>query len=133
MKISKLVHCLALALSLSAQPLVFGETKHPAEEREVTSQNSNVPTSITFVNSTERRVKLYWLNYSGKRELYATVEPKARLTQATFLTHPWLITDEDDNAWYVYFADSEPRTVEIVDPAATPANGSPREKSESGK
>jgi hypothetical protein len=32
------------------------------------------------------------------------------------LTHPWVITDEDDNAWYVYFPDAQPRTIEILAP-----------------
>ena len=36
--------------------------------------------------------------------------------QQTYVTHPWLITDADDNAWDVYFPDAQPRIVEIVAP-----------------
>jgi hypothetical protein len=48
--------------------------------------------------------------------LYQTLEDDESYEQDTFLTHPWVITDADDNAWYVYFPDAQPRTVEIVAP-----------------
>jgi len=31
--------------------------------------------------------------------------------------HPWLITDAGDNAWWLYFADAQPRTIDIKAPA----------------
>jgi len=32
------------------------------------------------------------------------------------VTHPWLITGEDDRGWQVFFPDSRPRTVVIQAP-----------------
>ena len=36
--------------------------------------------------------------------------------QPTFVLHPWLVTDAQDNAWGIYFPDAQPRTVEIPSP-----------------
>ena len=33
--------------------------------------------------------------------------------QPTFLANPWLITDENDNAFYPYYPYGQPRTVVI--------------------
>jgi hypothetical protein len=90
--------------------------KHPAEEKGLKSHDGDVETVITFVNKSGKSVKVYWLDYEGERKEYATVTDGDKYEQQTFLTHPWLITDEKDNAWYVYFPDAQPRTVEIIAP-----------------
>jgi uncharacterized protein YvpB len=90
--------------------------KHAAEEKGAKSVSGDVETVIKFVNKSGKTVKVYWLNYEGGRELYQTVKDGDTYDQPTYLTHPWLITDEDDNAWYVYYPDAQPRSVEVVAP-----------------
>ena len=72
--------------------------------------------TIKFVNKSGKTVKVYWLDYDGDRKLYETLKDGESYEQQTYLTHPWVITDENDDAWYVYFPDAQPRTVEIVAP-----------------
>ena len=50
-----------------------------------------VKTNIVFLNKTAGTVKVYWLDYSGKRVYYSTLAPGASYTQRTFVTHPWVI------------------------------------------
>jgi hypothetical protein len=50
-------------------------------------------------------VRLYWLDYSGKRKLYATIKQGAQYTQQTFDSHPWVVTDADDKCLAVLVPD----------------------------
>jgi hypothetical protein len=102
---------------LVAWPAVArAEKKHLAEESDIKSVSSAVETTISFTNKSGKTVKVYWLDYNGHRKLYRTLKDGQSQDQVTYLTHPWLITDENDDAWYVYFPDAQPRSVEIVAP-----------------
>ena len=91
--------------------------KHPAEEKGIKSINADVETTIKFVNKSKETIKVYWLDYEGDRQLYETVKDGDSYELGkTYLTHPWLITDEKDNAWYIYFPDAQPRTIEVFAP-----------------
>jgi hypothetical protein len=103
---------LLLAWSPSAQ----AQKKHPAEEKGIKSTDGDVEATIKFVNKSGKTIKVFWIDYDGERKLYQTVNDGNAHEQMTFLTHPWLITDEDGNAWYVYYPDGQPRTVEVVAP-----------------
>jgi VHL beta domain/WXXGXW repeat (2 copies) len=56
------------------------------------SQPSNESTGITFVNRSDKPVKVYWLNFQGKRILYNSLRAGGRLVQQTFVGHNWLVT-----------------------------------------
>jgi hypothetical protein len=56
------------------------------------SQPSTESTGITFVNRSDKPVKVYWLNFQGKRILYSSLPAGSRLVQQTFVGHNWLIT-----------------------------------------
>jgi len=114
-----LLLCLALLLAgAPTMPSVPAEKKHPAEEKVIRSTNSDIETRIAFVNKSEQTIKVYWLDSDGQRKLIKTVKDGDSYdVERTYLTHPWLITDENDKAWYVYFPDAQPRTVEVAAPA----------------
>ncbi len=40
-------------------------------------------------------VHLWWRNYDGKRVSYGSVQPNAPMEMTTYVTHPWVITDEE--------------------------------------
>jgi hypothetical protein len=71
--------------------------------RPIKSINGIIETNITFINKSGQPIKVYWLDYEGKRKLYANMKAEDSYVQQTYVTHPWLITDADDNAWDVYF------------------------------
>jgi mannose-6-phosphate isomerase-like protein (cupin superfamily) len=101
-------------------PVVVLPKKHAAEEKGIRSTHHKVETVIKFVNRSRQPIKVHWLDYEGNRQLRATVpDGDSYESKRTFLTHPWLITDTDDNAWSVYFPDAQPRTVEILGPGSS--------------
>lgn len=54
------------------------------------------PTTIVFHNNTDRKVKIFWVNYGGGLQLYRKLNPDRSYKQRTFSSHTWLITDEKD-------------------------------------
>ncbi len=109
--------CLCLAILLAWAPSAPAEKKHPAEEQGVKSTDSDVETTIKFVNKSKQTIKVYWLDYDGARVTRQTVKAGDSYEVATtYLTHPWLVTDENDDAWYIYYPDAQPRVVEIAAP-----------------
>jgi hypothetical protein len=84
----------------------------PAEAY-VKSQNSGYATTMAFANSSTHASMIYWLDYSGARVLYSTLEPKMTFKITTYLNHPWVVTDAEDNCVAVYFPDSKKRTIWI--------------------
>ena len=89
-------------------------------EKGTYSIHANVPTSIRFENKSGKIVKIYWLDYSGNRKLYKVLEKDQVHNQQTYVTHPWLITGDDDRAIQIYFPDSQSRTVVISQSPTSP-------------
>ena len=58
------------------------------------SLHSNLQTHVTFVNTRTSAVHLWWRNFSGIRVSYGSVQPNGRQEMTTYVTHPWVITDE---------------------------------------
>ena len=73
---------------------------------------------IEFVNDSGQVVKIFWVDFEGHQKLYQTLKVGESYVQKTYLNHPWLVTDASDNVWYMFFADAQPRTVDITRPAA---------------
>ncbi|KAJ7238689.1 hypothetical protein C8J57DRAFT_1373608 [Mycena rebaudengoi] len=64
-------------------------------ELSLRSANGNTPTNIAFVNFRATPIHLWWISYDAKRVTGGTVAGNGgRQDMSTFLTHPWLITDE---------------------------------------
>lgn len=115
--ISNLILLICLSLLTPGVQWVSTENKHPAEEMVIKSTNSDVETTIKLVNNSKQTIKVYWLDHHGQRQLAATVKDgQFYENRKTSPTHAWLTTDENDKAWYIYFPDAQPRTVEIVAP-----------------
>ncbi|NEO66700.1 MAG: hypothetical protein F6J94_18440 [Moorea sp. SIO1F2] len=56
-------------------------------------------------------IKTYWLNYQGNRTYYYQLKPGQGYTQQTYVTHPWVITDNQHHCLGVYYLDGQARTV----------------------
>ena len=63
-----------------------------AQEPFLRSESGRFPVTVTFVNRTKDDVRLWWLDYTGQRKLYATLKPGSIERRPTFYTHPWIVT-----------------------------------------
>lgn len=71
------------------------------EEGTIRSANGEA-TNIRFTNSAEGRVTVYWLDRQGSRVEYKKLAKGESYTQPTFVTHPWLIANEQDQCMGIY-------------------------------
>jgi hypothetical protein len=53
------------------------------------------PTTVRFINDTSTTKKLYWLNYDGQEVFYGEIPAGQARPQETFLSHPWLVKEQD--------------------------------------
>jgi hypothetical protein len=72
-----------------------GLVADPSCQKESSSKslNSNSPTSFTITNHSSVTLTLFWLDFTGKRVKYFDLPPGGMKTQATFITHPWIVAD----------------------------------------
>jgi hypothetical protein len=71
------------------------------------SRNTDKPSSVTFKNSHGTTVTLYWLNYVGARQAFATLKNGETYTVTTYLTNPWLAMDQSGRCIDLYFPDKD--------------------------
>jgi hypothetical protein len=84
------------------------------EERNLRSLATTVPTSMVFTNKGEKTVRLYWLNHNGARVLYGTLDRFQTVSQQTFVTHPWVVTDTKDECKAIYMPAAQRMEIAIV-------------------
>jgi hypothetical protein len=105
---------------LTSCAVVVNPRKEDTNQAGVTkSISSDTKSQITFINKSGQEVKIYWLDFSGRRVLYTILEANKSYSQQTYLTHPWLVTDGRDNTLNIFFADAQPRVVEITTPTVS--------------
>ncbi|NJN37615.1 MAG: hypothetical protein HC790_01045 [Acaryochloridaceae cyanobacterium CSU_3_4] len=93
-----------IALLLSFHGSVFAQSKTVVLEPQACifekgfrSKSSLFSTNVQFINSKPFRVKVYWIDFAGKRQHYFDLEPNQVRWQQTFTSHPWIITESGDN------------------------------------
>ncbi len=89
------VCALAVAAGTISEPSVAAPTSGATTANacaitQTKSLEGTVRTNIRFVNKTSGAVKIYWLDYTGKRVLYKTLGAGASYVQQTWVTHPWV-------------------------------------------
>ncbi|HEV7396630.1 MAG TPA: DUF4440 domain-containing protein [Pyrinomonadaceae bacterium] len=88
-----------------------------SQEASSKSLNSEVPTLIRFNNGTSKSIVLYWLNFQGRRDPHedqiSTLKPGQSGQRFTYLTHPFLATDESGKCLGIYLPTREPSLVII--------------------
>jgi hypothetical protein len=94
-------------------PIASAQSKKCNAESVSISRSGEVATEIIFINQRNQPVEVYWLDYSGNRKFYSSIQPKKRLTQSTYVTHPWVVTDTQKNCLGVYYPDGQRRIVEL--------------------
>ncbi|TWJ24509.1 hypothetical protein [Micromonospora endolithica] len=81
-------------------PLPPGELAPLPASREPTlrSRGGGPETFVDFVNARRAPVHVHWLNYDGRRQRYAVLEPGQGYRQHTYVGHPWVVTEADGRA-----------------------------------
>jgi hypothetical protein len=79
------------------------------------SLSSQISTNIRFINQKPFRAKVYWIDFTGKRQHYFDLEPNQTYDQQTFVSHPWLVTEAGDNqpCINIFFPNRKPGIVII--------------------
>lgn len=110
--------CIDLARSTFLDPLPTGAEWPPgwpyanldpldcADEATLASPASTTATTIEFVNGTGAAARVYWLNGSATRQLYATLDPYEGYIQGTYTAHTWVVTDLSGQCLAIYSADT---------------------------
>ncbi|GEM_PF-3401778 len=90
-----------------------------ATESQFKSLSGTTRAVLQITNNTDETVKSYWLDYTGKRVFYENVAPHTSYLQATWLTHPWVITSAAGACYRFVVMNSQQQFVS-VDPTLGP-------------
>ncbi|NJL47930.1 MAG: hypothetical protein HC929_11155 [Leptolyngbyaceae cyanobacterium SM2_5_2] len=85
----------------------------PKSKARLYSIESKTQLKIKFYNHTHQIRKLYWIDFDGYLVPYATLKPSDEFSVKTFLTHPWLITDEYDQPLDIHYPKLKEKIIEI--------------------
>jgi len=88
-------------------------TKHPVEMAKIVSGPDQFRTPIAFRNNSAGIRLVCWIDKSGERRLYLDLKPGESGEIGTYLSHPWVVTDEHGNALGLYYPDGQKRTVTL--------------------
>jgi VHL beta domain len=111
---------IVLTLTISSQALGQSDIRLKPQscsaEDSLRSLDSQISTNIRFINQKAFRVKVYWIDFTGKRQHYFDLEPNQTYDQQTFVSHPWLVTEAGDNqpCINIFFPNEKPGIV-IID------------------
>ena len=94
----------------------------PTRTSEMTNRRDRTRTNgpesrVTFVNSLDTQVQLFWLNSDGRRVPYGTVEAGETHSQHTFAGHVWLVARPDGTELATIEAIAAPSRIVIDGPA----------------
>jgi hypothetical protein len=98
----------------------------PEAEAKTRSGDSRRPTTIIFVNKTDKPVEKFWLDFGGKRKSYGTLRPGGMDSISTFATHAWLIEGQNKAVLGIFVAEEGIGRAVIRGPEGTP--GAPSAK-----
>lgn len=85
--------------------------------------STGAASKIVVNNKTDATIKLYWLDFNGKRVEYSRggIKAGASHNQSTYVTHPWVITNANEECLGIYVPESSEnavlninKTVEVV-------------------
>lgn len=84
-----------------------------ADESTYKSLKGDAPAALEVFNKSPETVKVWWLDYSGKRVLYQVLPPFTDYVQRTWLTHPWVITSASGACYRFLVMNSQEQSVTV--------------------
>ena len=82
-------------------------------EKRRSSRNGGGETSVRFVNRTEERLQLFWLDTEGRRRAYGMIGAGAQRDQHTYADHVWLVVNDAGRVRGIFAAVEEEGTAVI--------------------
>jgi hypothetical protein len=102
-----------MPIRLAPKPVPI-ESVPPDLEGSLRSSGAKPGAKLCFLNNRSGEVKVYWLDYNGKRHFYLTVPPKMRYDQPSFRSHFWLVTDMRGNGLAIFSSNSKSKRTQLV-------------------
>jgi hypothetical protein len=81
------------------------------EEGNLRALGTMKPTGLVFVNMSGSTKRIYWITFEGARKLFDTLKDHGTYAVRTYVTHPWVVTNDSDKCEGIYFPDSVERQV----------------------
>jgi VHL beta domain/TIR domain len=78
-------------------------------EASLKSLPSTAKAEVSFRNERGAPIHVYWITFDGTRRKYTDLAPGASGRLATFLGHPWVVTDADDRCLGIYMPQADAR------------------------
>lgn len=75
------------------------------------SWHSEADVSLVFDNQTQDTFEVYWMDYDGAFFYFGVLEAGSSFEIGTYLTHPWVLFDEEGNVVLKYIATNMPEQV----------------------
>ena len=74
----------------------FPETESHSLNRIEASKSMGAECHFSFSNTTKSEVKVFWVDFKGRKKQYAVLEPGGKWEQNTFEGHVWLVTNSQN-------------------------------------
>ncbi len=103
----------AAAAPAVAPPSVDAQARACAEERGARSIEATHPTLLQFNNKGRSPVRIYWIDYTGQRQFRSELLVGQFWVEHTFMTHPFVVTDQGGHCLAVYMPAVTPARVSI--------------------
>ena len=87
--------------------------KHLAEIDKIASVSELCKAPIIFQNNSAGIRKVHWPDHIGVRQRFCELKPGENCDIGTFLTHSWVVTDDQGKALGLYYPDRQKRTVNL--------------------
>lgn len=83
------------------------------QEGHIKSPSSFNKASITFDNQTAGDLKVYWIDFDGKRKFYSNLKAHSKYDQATWIGHVWVVANGTDQCVKLESANAVEQVLEI--------------------
>ena len=67
------------------------------------TSRTRAPINVMIANRSAGVIRVYWLDPRGARILYNTLSPGASYVQQTFVGHPWVVTNMQEDCIRIYY------------------------------
>jgi hypothetical protein len=104
--------CMQGAPAVPVAAAAFGAPWRPCSEP-LRSLESTTVVYVEFVNLSGQPRKVYWLDFSGARQLYGVMQPGQRASMQTYVSHPWVVADASDTCLGTFMITRDTKRVEI--------------------
>ncbi|XP_075165936.1 von Hippel-Lindau protein [Haematobia irritans] len=67
--------------------------EHLGPQPRLASKFSYEKSFVFFLNTTNRQVNLYWMDFYGSQDFFTSLKPGSGIKANTYVSHPWIFRD----------------------------------------